>query len=119
MQKTEVFVVLAGVALIGFGLASLNGRPPKSASNPRAAAQTDCGTMALTEYTRKNLALLTSSGPVMSVEATVAQRRLTEQFCVRFTRCLFPNPEADAAHQIEFQSAFSTCIDDEEEERRK
>jgi hypothetical protein len=38
---------------------------------------------AMTDYTKANLALMQQGSPAMSVEATIAQRRLEEEFCLR------------------------------------
>ena len=65
--------------------------------------QNVCGVAATTDYTKANLALMQQSSPAMSVEATIAQRRLEEEFCLRFVRCVL----------VRFTSAFETCLRDE------
>jgi hypothetical protein len=71
-------------------------------------SQNACGTAAMTEYNRANLALLQQGTPLMSVEATIAQRRLEEDFCLRFVRCVLSDPNS-----LQFRSAFDTCLRDE------
>jgi hypothetical protein len=47
-----------------------------------------CGVAAMTDYNKANFALMQQGTPLMSVEATIAQRRLEEEFCLRFVRCV-------------------------------
>jgi hypothetical protein len=64
---------------------------------------------AMTDYTKANLALMQQGSPAMSVEATtIAQRRLEEEFCLRFVRCVL-----DDENSLRFTSAFDTCLRDE------
>ena len=46
--------------------------------------------------------------PAMSVEATIAHRRLEEEFSLRFVRCVL-----DDENSLRFTSAFDTCLRDE------
>jgi len=66
-----------------------------------------CGEAAMTEYIKANLALLQQGAP-MSVEATIAQRRLQEQFCLRFARCAITDESS-----LRFLGAFDSCLQDE------
>jgi hypothetical protein len=70
------------------------------------ADEKTCLTAAFTEYNKANLAIMTQVTTVMSVEATVAQRRLQEQYCIRVAQCRTTSPMALAA-------TFSRCLDDE------
>lgn len=74
-----------------------------------------CAVAALTEYTKSALALLQRPGPVMSVETTVAKRRLEEQYCLRLVRCLTVGQQADSAlGAAVFAAQFGKCLDDVE-----
>lgn len=106
----EHFRVLAVVSLGVFAIQW----PSHSATN----AQIACATTALTDYTRAGLALLQQGGPVMSVEATMAQRRLEEQYCLRSTRCLMGEP-TNSLTGMAFAAKFSKCLADEAIEKSK
>jgi hypothetical protein len=89
------------------------------AENPQEAAKTACAVAAFTEYNKANVALLLSSGPLMSAQALIAQRRLVEQYCVRFAQCTVGDPATDKSRELPFRAAFSRCIREEEEEKNK
>jgi hypothetical protein len=85
-------------AILLFSIGAANGNEPQNA----------CGVAAMTDYTKANLALMQQSSPALSVEATIAQRRLEEEFCLRFVRCVL-----DDENSLRFTSAFDTCLRDE------
>ena len=62
----------------------------------------------MTDFTKANLALMQTGTPLMSVETTIAQRRLEEQYCLRLTRC-FLSDETSTVFAVEFDS----CLSDE------
>jgi hypothetical protein len=70
--------------------------------------QAACGLAAMTDYKKANLALLQEGMPLMSVEGTIAQRRLQEQFCLRIVRCAFTDQGS-----LQFMAAFDSCLSDE------
>ena len=78
-----------------------------------AAYQGDaCLVAALNDYNQANLALLTKSEPLMTVETTIAQRRLQEQYCLRVAQCrLASMPPQQTTWALD--SAFSHCLCDE------
>jgi hypothetical protein len=98
------------------GLLALGGIAMAAEKSAQEKAESECALAAATEYNRANLGLLLSSGPLMSAQALVAQRRLTEAYCTRFAGCLVSNPAADP---IRFSTIFSRCLREEEEERNK
>jgi hypothetical protein len=51
-----------------------------------ADAKNACGEAAIADF-RARLALMQQESPVLPVEATIAVRRLEEEFCLRFVRC--------------------------------
>lgn len=71
-------------------------------------AQKACGVAAMTEYTKANLALMQTSTPLMSVRATIAQRRLEEQYCLRLTKCFISDETS-----MPFAAEFDSCLNDE------
>jgi hypothetical protein len=75
---------------------------------PKNEVQTACGVAAMTDYTKANLALLQQGTPLMSVEATIAQRRLEELYCLRSVRCIL-----DDVSSLQFMAAFDSCLQDE------
>ncbi len=84
-------------------------------SHAEADAQNACAEAAFNEYNRQNLAILTSPAavPVKSVELIVAQRRLQEQYCLKFAMCTVGDPD-NKSLDLSFRAAFSHCISDEE-----
>ena len=85
-------------AILLFSIGADEGNEPQNA----------CGVAAMTDYTKANLALMQQDSPAMSVEATIAHRRLEEEFSLRFVRCVL-----DDENSMRFTSAFDTCLRDE------
>jgi hypothetical protein len=67
-----------------------------------------CGESAMNDYNKANVALLQQGTPLISIEATIAQRRLQEQFCLRFVRCAIADETS-----LRFIGAFGSCLQDE------
>ena len=67
-----------------------------------------CATAAMTDYVKANDALMQQTATVMSVEATIAQRRLQEEYCLRFVRC-----SLDDQNSAIFGVQFDSCLKDE------
>src|ERR1700738_1662665 len=61
--------------------------PAVAESDSKKEQTEDCATAAMTDYGKANDALVQQTATVMSVEATIAQRRLQEEYCLRFVRC--------------------------------
>lgn len=81
-----------------------------SATNP-------CAQAAFTDYIRQNLALLQSPDavPMKSVATAIAQRRLQEQFCIKFVTCTVGDP-SNKTLEIPFRAEFLSCLRDEAKE---
>jgi hypothetical protein len=77
------------------------------------STQTACAMTAFNDYNKANLALMAQSTPLMSVEATVAQRRLQEQYCLRVARCRVGDPTANRSLALPYAAAFSSCLREE------
>jgi hypothetical protein len=86
-------------------------------------AQRKCATRAFDRRARADfrarLALMPQESPVLPVEATIAVRRLEEEFCLRFVRCAHSDPNS-----FRFRASFESCLHNEamenyEEERKE
>ena len=60
--------------------------PAMAESDSEKERTEDCATAVMTDYVKANDALVQQTATVMSVEATIAQRRLQEEYCLRFVR---------------------------------
>jgi hypothetical protein len=67
-----------------------------------------CAAAAMTDYVKANDALVQQTATVMFVEATIAQRRLQEEYCLRFVRC-----SLDDQNSAIFGVQFDSCLKDE------
>jgi hypothetical protein len=76
----------------------------------QTAAQTDCATAAFNQYNAANVALLQQGALPMSAEQIITQRRLEEQYCLRFTQCA-------GVSDLRARVAFSGCLRDEAMEK--
>jgi hypothetical protein len=56
-------------------------------------AKNACGEAAIADF-RARLMLIQQESPVLPVEATIAVRRLEEEFCLRFVRCAHSDPNS-------------------------
>jgi hypothetical protein len=80
-----------------------------------SADEAACVDAAFGEYSKANIAIMTRSAPVMSIDATIAQRRLQEQYCLQVAQCRVDGQDSAAL----IATMFSTCLDDEARERLK
>jgi hypothetical protein len=69
-----------------------------------------CVTAAMTDYVKANDALVQQTATVMSVEATIAQRRLQEEYCLRFVRCSLDDHKTDATDPFQKSSIQDCCM---------
>ena len=101
MKKISVAASMLALVTVA---AHAQGSPQPSQKDEAQA----CGVAAITDYNKANLALLQQGKPLMSVEATIAQRRLEEEFCLRFIRCVLTDQTS-----LQFIAAFHSCLSDE------
>jgi hypothetical protein len=80
-----------------------------------SADEAACVDAAFGEYSRANISIMTQSAPVMSIDATIAQRRLQEKYCLQVAQCREDGQGSAAL----IATMFSTCLDDEARERLK
>jgi hypothetical protein len=109
------------VGLAAYGVYTATNTPSRKVA--KSAPQNDCALNATVQYNKDSLALsqreadaevaLLQQGAVSdSVEITIARRRLEEQYCLRFARCLYPNPTVQP-QAVELSTTFDTCLRDE------
>lgn len=89
------------------------------------ADEKSCTTAAFQDYITARQMLLTQTGMNLSVESTIAWRRLQEQFCLRWATCLagpdqpwVPKVSPNLA-KLALAAKFGSCLDDEAEEDLK
>jgi hypothetical protein len=95
---------MIALAVVG-GLAAAYAQP----SEPQ---QNECARAAYKEYNTANLNLIMKSLPMMSVEATIEQRRLQESYCTKFARCVIGDPNNQTL-RLPYLVAFDACLRDE------
>jgi hypothetical protein len=84
-----------------------------------------CLEAAFRDYITAEQALLTQALGGLTVEATIARRRLEEQYCIRFAGCLAGPQSTGMAKvppdmlKLALAAEFSRCLDDEAEENLK
>jgi len=64
-----------------------------------------CRDATIADYNTRNLALMQQATPAMPFEATIAQRRLEEEFCLNLVRCALTDQSS-----LQFRSAFDSCL---------
>jgi phosphopantetheinyl transferase len=117
MKAGAVDRSMAVVSALALGVFALNintSRAQNSLQSRQEIARNECAQRAFTSYVTANNSLLQQQGaaPLQSVEMTIAQRRLQEQFCLQFARCLFPDPSNEAV-VLPYTAAFGSCLRDE------
>ena len=93
----------------GMGLTVADAQTQPNAS--RTEKQNACADAARLDYNKRLVALLEREKPlpsITSVETILAIRRLEEDFCLRFTRCVL-----DDQNTVDFSVAFHICLKDE------
>lgn len=71
-------------------------------------ASSSCVGAAYSSFAKANMAILREGTPLMSVDATVEQRRLEENYCMKVASCTV----GDAVDSIPYRGAFSACLRD-------
>jgi hypothetical protein len=116
MAKKPSLALLVGAVVLVVVLAVLGFYPAqkKKAKKPEQqnTAQTECLTKAAQDYLKDKLALSPAPSDIeklLSVENTLAKRRLEERFCLKVADCLAePNYPATVKG-----ASFSSCLRDE------
>jgi hypothetical protein len=104
--KTIVAVLLAM-----WSASAMAGNEAPNVSDEQVA----CAGAASQEYETANAAIAqraTADGS-MSVEDTIAQRRLAEDFCQRWAACLVSNITEPGLREIALRASFAGCLNGE------
>jgi hypothetical protein len=88
-------------------MTAAHAQPPVGVSEDTKMA---CGVAAKADYIKEDFPL--AKQEIMSVEGTIAHRRLEEQYCLRLTRCFLTDQTSQ-----KFKRAFQSCIHDEDLEK--
>jgi hypothetical protein len=120
-NRTGLFIVMAivaGVGMLYVNLSHAPKKPPASAARIQSPQQNECVTTATLDYNKiklerfEQLQQNLSPTAILSVEKTIEERRLQEQYCQRFARCLF-DPGGNEVAALSYASAFDSCLRDE------
>ncbi|MBG0797093.1 hypothetical protein IYX23_05255 [Methylocystis sp. L43] len=76
----------------------------------------ECGVAVMKDYNEANLALLGKSNSLMTVEITIEQRRLQEQYCLRVARCRLMSMSLQESTTV-LPALFSRCLREEAMEK--
>jgi hypothetical protein len=116
MSNKRVLGVLVGAAvLVVVGILLFYSAQKKKAHPPPShqTAQNECATKAYKDYLKNKAALVappaTDVAKMLSIETTLAKRRLEERYCLQFAECL-ADPNKPAMVKGTF---FSACLRDE------
>ena len=80
--------------------------------------QLTCAGAAAQEYETANAALAqrAAADGIMSVEDTIAQRRLAEDYCKRWAACLVSNITDPGLREIALRASFAGCLSGQEKD---
>jgi hypothetical protein len=108
--------VVVVLAVLAFKLLVPEKERPAAEEN---SPQNECAYNAVVQYTNSKLGLLPqTSSPeqlpeqVLPVDRMLTERRLEEQFCLQFARCVFPDPTV-ASYARQLGATFSRCLEKE------
>jgi len=81
-------------------------------------AQAACAGAAAKEYLTANAAFITraTANGIMSIDDTIAHRRLAEGFCKRWAACLVTNIAEADLREIALRATFAACLTNEAKE---
>jgi hypothetical protein len=76
-------------------------------------AQMTCAATVTKEYLAANdtLGVRATVNGLMSVDDTIAQRRLVEGFCKRWAACLVGNLDVVGTREMSYRATFLSCLD--------
>ena len=94
--------------MIAIALSILAAPAMAESDSKKEGAEDACVTAAMSDYLKANKALVQQTATVMSVETTISQRRLQEEYCLRFVRCSLDDPNSAI-----FRVQFDSCLKDE------
>jgi hypothetical protein len=79
-------------------------------------AQKTCVSVATTAYLTANAELVSRGAGIMSVDDTIAQRRLVERYCKQFAGCMVSNLNPNFS-DMAYRAMFASCLDDEAQQK--
>ena len=119
IQGKQRYIIL-GAVIIADALTVIYFIPGKKLKTPptaRELAQNECSVTAYKKYLEDQTALTkaNNSDPFsfLSIEKTIAKRRLQEQFCSEFVSCLSEKPEDTSLAAVVDAARFDSCLRDE------
>ncbi|MBR0712721.1 hypothetical protein [Bradyrhizobium liaoningense] len=88
-------------------------------AKPQSSDSIACAGAATAEYLKADaeLVLRATAKGVMSVEDKIAQRRLVEGYCIRWSSCTVIDVPANA-RELAYRSMFSACLEADASERK-
>ena len=86
-KMTQRFDQTWNLMMMAITLSALATPTMAESDSKKERVEDACVTAAMTDYVKANDALVQQTATVMSVDATIAQRRLQEEYCLRFVRC--------------------------------
>src|SRR5262249_22741468 len=105
------------VGMLYVNLSHAPKKPPASAARIQSPQQNECVTTATLDYNKIKLERFVqlqqnpSPTAILSVEKTIEERRLQEQYCQRFARCLFdPGGNEVAALSYATAPSIPVCV---------
>jgi hypothetical protein len=104
-------IIIAGVISLGIKSTRTQKSPPSR--TPQETAQTQCITVAYTNYNKAKLAMFQTVDISPSVGQIIAERRLQEQYCLQFARCMMVANTNGQLAGLQFASFFDSCLRDE------
>jgi hypothetical protein len=107
-KMTPRFDQAWNAVMIAIALSILAAPAMAESDSKKERADDACVTAAMSDYLKANNALVQQTATVMSVETTIAQRRLQEEYCLRFVRCSLDDPNSAI-----FRVQFDSCLKDE------
>lgn len=112
------FLGIAAVVVVGLVAgAILIRRSTKSSPAPvpiaERVAQNQCATQAFTNYNNAKLTLFQQNGVGPSVQQIIAERRLQEEFCAQFAKCVLVLNANSQLVALEYAASFDSCLRDE------
>jgi hypothetical protein len=108
-------VLIAGALIAGIAVPvarKITEHAPPARPAGREHAQNQCASAAVGDYNKATLALFQAQGalPLPSVEQILAKRRLQEQYCLQFAKCMLTTNTNPQLVAMEYSTLFDSCL---------
>jgi hypothetical protein len=119
IQGKQRYIILGAVILAAalIAITFIPKNTPKRTPTTRELAQNECSVTAYKKYLENQTALTKAndSDPFafLSIEKTIAKRRLQEQLCSEVVGCLSEKPEDASLAAVVDAARFDSCLRDE------